>query len=221
MKQLIITAEDMSATNSAGETRRRGNRTTRVPEILEISINAFATDGYAAFNQRRVASEAGLRLSTLQHYFRTREDLLRATVEAMGDRYLDLYRKLSRDSSLTPLARLDKIADETFNALARPNSNFSAFAIELWSLAEHEDFARDLLEEITGQNLEIFAGLVSKINPELSSEDCALRGALLTSNLQGLLIFVRRAGKNTPDLDGLRAMTKVVWRALSTAPGSS
>jgi AcrR family transcriptional regulator len=118
MKQLIITAEDMSATNSAGETRRRGNRITRVPEILEISINAFATDGYAAFNQRRVAREAGLRLSTLQHYFRTREDLPRATVEAMGDRYLDLYRKLSRDSSLTPLARLDKIADETFSTTA-------------------------------------------------------------------------------------------------------
>lgn len=218
MKQLTITAVEMSASKTAGEAKRRGNRTTRMPEILEVAINAFAADGYAAFNQRRVATEAGIRLSTLQHYFGTREDLLRATVEAMAERYLELYRKLSKDSLLAPLARLDKISDETFAALTRADSNFSAFAIELWSLAEHEDFARDLLEEIMGQNQEIFAGLVSKINPTLSSEDCALRGALLTSNLQGLLIFVRRSGKNTPDLDALLTITKVVWKALSTAP---
>jgi AcrR family transcriptional regulator len=218
MKQLAITAAEMSSTKSASGAKRRGNRTTRVPEILEISINAFATEGYAAFNQRRVATEAGIRLSTLQHYFRTREDLLRATVEAMAERYLDLYRKTSKDSLLAPLARLDKIVDETFAALTQPNSNFSTFAIELWSLAEHENFARDLLTEIMGQNQEIFASLVSKISPNLSSEDCILRGALLVSHLQGLLIFVRRTGKNTPDLDALRAITKVVWRALSTAP---
>ena len=112
MKQMTTTAAEMSVTKSEGEPRQRGNRATRVPEILEISISSFASEGYAAFNQRRVASGPGIRLSTLQHYSRA-----------------------------------------------------SAFAIELWSLAEHEDFARDLLEEMIGQNQKIFAGQVSGIDP--------------------------------------------------------
>ena len=218
MKQMTTTAAEMSVTKSEGEPKQRGNRATRVPEILEISINSFASEGYAAFNQRRVASGSGIRLSTLQHYFRTREDLLRATVETMAERYLEMYRKLSKDNLLAPMSGLDRIVDETFAALMKQDSNLSAFAIELWSLAEHEDFARDLLEEMIGENQEIFAGQVSRINPRLTSEDCAQRGALLTSHLQGLLVFVRQAGKNTPDLNALRAITKVVWRALSTAP---
>lgn len=207
MKHMTTTAAERSVTKSEGEPNSRGNRATRVPEILEISTNSFASEGYAAFNQRRVASGSWIRLS-----------LLRATVETMAECYLEMYRKQSKDNLLAPMSRLDRIVDETFAALTKQDSNLSAFAIELWSLAEHEDFARDLLEEMIGQNQEIFAGLVSRINPRLSSEDCGQRGALLTSHLQGLLVFVRQAGKNTPDLNALRAITKVVWKALSTAP---
>jgi AcrR family transcriptional regulator len=96
MKHMTTAAAEMSVAKSEGEPKQRGNRATRVPEILEISINSFASEGYAAFNQRRVASGSGIRLSTLQHYFRTREDLLRATVETMAERYLEMYRVPAR-----------------------------------------------------------------------------------------------------------------------------
>jgi hypothetical protein len=94
----------------------------------------------------------------------------------------------------------------------------SAFALEWWSLAEHEAFARDLMEETTGAFVEIFAGLVAKINPELTSRECALRGALLLSHMHGLVVFIRRAGDALPDVDAFRVATKVVWQALSKAP---
>ncbi|TDN59171.1 TetR/AcrR family transcriptional regulator [Paraburkholderia sp. BL10I2N1] len=218
MKEMIITSAEMLGSRAPEEPRRRGNRTTRVPEILEVSISVFASEGNAGFTQRRVASDAGVRLSTLQHYFGTREDLLRATLKAMANRYLELYRTIARDKLRSPEARLDAIVDEAFAALTGPGTNVSAFALESWSLAEHEAFARDLTAEITGEFQEIFATLVAKINPALTSGECALRGALLISHLQGLVVFIRRAGENAPDLDAFRAAAKVVWKALSKAP---
>ncbi|MGF6785905.1 TetR/AcrR family transcriptional regulator [Paraburkholderia sp. 35.1] len=218
MKEMTITSAEMLGSSAPAEPRRRGNRTTRVPEILEVAISVFATEGNAGFTQRRVASDAGIRLSTLQHYFGTREDLLRATLRAMANRYLELYRTLARDKLRSPEARLDAIIDEAFAALTRPGTSTSAFALESWSLAEHEDFARDLTAEITGEFQEIFAGLVAKINPALTSGECALRGALLVSHLQGLVVFIRRAGDNAPDLGAFQTAAKVVWKALSKAP---
>jgi AcrR family transcriptional regulator len=218
MKEMTITSAEMLGSKAPEEPRRRGNRTTRVPEILEVSISVFATDGNAGFTQRRVASDAGVRLSTLQHYFGTRENLLRATMEAMTNRYLELYRTLARDKLRSPEARLDAIVDETFAALTGPDTRVGAFTLECWSLAEHEDFVRDLMAESTGDFQEILAGLVAKINPALTSAECALRGALLLSNLQGLVVFIRRAGDNAPELGAFRAAAKVVWKALSKAP---
>ncbi|MGF6919764.1 TetR/AcrR family transcriptional regulator [Paraburkholderia sp. 40] len=218
MKDITITSAQMLGTDSATELKHRGNRVTRVPEIIEVSMHVFATLGNAGFTQRKVASDAGIRLSTLQHYFGTREDLLRATLKAMADRYIELFRALAKDKLLSPEARLDAIMDETFAGIMAPDARTAAFALEHWSLAEREDFARKLSAEITAEFQDIFAGLVAKINPALTSGECALRGALLVSQLQGLLVFLRRAGDNAPDPNAFLAAAKVVWKALSKAP---
>jgi AcrR family transcriptional regulator len=218
MKELTITSAALQETSESGERKRRGNRTTRVPAILEASIRVFATEGNAGFTQRRVASDAGIRLSTLQHYFGTRDELLRSTIEEMGKRYVQRYRALARDKLRSPEARLDVIVDETFAALTGPGTSLSAFALHCWSLAEHEAFVNELAININGEFLELLAGLVAKINPALPSAECMLRSALILSNMEGLTVFVRRAGENAPDLDALRAATKVVWKALSNAP---
>ena len=75
------------------------------------------------------------------------------------------------------------------------------------------------MAKISGELQELFTGLVGKINPALPTGECALRGALLVSHLQGLLVFTRRAGDHVPDRDAFRAATKVVWKALSTTTG--
>lgn len=72
--------------------RRRGNRKSRVPEIIDVSINVLIAEGYAGYTINRVANDAGIRLSTLQHYFSNREALLRATLEEIAKRYFERFR---------------------------------------------------------------------------------------------------------------------------------
>ncbi|MBN3788529.1 TetR/AcrR family transcriptional regulator [Burkholderia sp. Ac-20353] len=217
MKEMTIrTGEVLASTERAPA--RRGNRTTRVPAILEVAINVFATLGNTGFTQRRIASEAGIQLRTLQHYFSTREELLRATMEEMTRRYVERYVAIARDKRRSPEASLDALVDETFEVLTAPGTNVSAFAFECWSLAEHETFARDLMAKVTGELQEMFVELVAKISPTLTVVECTLRGAQLVSQLYGLVAFIRRAGDNCPDLVAFRQVTKLVWKALGKAP---
>ncbi|MFD1560439.1 TetR/AcrR family transcriptional regulator [Paraburkholderia silviterrae] len=199
------------------EPKRRGNRATRVPEILEVSIRIFASEGNAGFTQTRVAGDAGIRLSTLQHYFGTRDNLLQSTIKEMAKRYLERYKALAK-SKITPEAALDALVDDVFAELTNPASTISPFALQCWSLAESEAFVKELMAEINGEFQEVFAALVAKINPTLTSGECVLRGALILSHLQGLMVYIRRTGDSLPDLATLRVATKAVWKALSAAP---
>ncbi|MCX4149986.1 MULTISPECIES: TetR/AcrR family transcriptional regulator [Paraburkholderia] len=217
MKEMTITSAEALG-KSEGEAPRRGNRATRVPAILEVAINVFATQGNAGFTQRRIASEAGIRLRTLQHYFGTREELLRATIEELARRSFARYLAIAKDKLRSPEARLDAIADEVFSVLTGVGASVGAFAIEYWCLAEHEQFARVLLEKHTGEFQEIFVGLVAKINPTLTAAECTLRGAQILAHMYGLLVYIRQSGDSGPDLDAFRQITKVVWKALSKAP---
>ncbi|MBB5465104.1 AcrR family transcriptional regulator [Paraburkholderia sp. Clong3] len=217
MKDLTISSADLGNTAADGP-RRRGNRTTRVPAIIEVAIEVFASEGNAGFTQRRIASEAGIRLRTLQHYFSTREELLRATIEAYTDRYFEHYRTIAQDKSRSPEARLDVIVDEAFSVLTASGGNrVSAFVLECWSLAEHEPFLHALMAKSTADFQGLLAELIAQINPTLPSGECTLRGALLLSHLHGLVVFLRRSGADTFNADSFRHAMKVVWRALSKA----
>jgi len=217
MKEMTIATEAM-LTAAEDAPARRGNRTTRVPAILEVAIQVFATQGNGGFTQRRIANDAGIKLRTLQHYFSTRETLLRATIEEMIRRYVERFLAIARDRNRSPAASLNAIVDEAFDMLTGAHMNVSAFALECWALAEHEPFARDMMEVLTGQFQTMFMELVAKVSPALTMGECALRGAQLTSQLYGLAVFLRQAGNNRPDLDAFRQITKVVWKALSEAP---
>jgi AcrR family transcriptional regulator len=218
MKEMVVRSADILGGPEMDGSKRRGNRTTRIPEILDAAIKVLASLGNAGFNQRRVASDIGIHLATLQHYFATREDLLRATIEVVAKRYLELYLAIADDPHRSPEARLAAIVDIAYDELTRPDSCVAAFSIESWSMAEREAFADELMANVNFQFQEMFSALVAKINPALTQRECALRGSLLYSHLLGLMAFVRPGRRHAPDYELFRAATKVVWRALSTGP---
>lgn len=217
MKEMKVTSADILGTPEAEGSKRRGNRSTRVPEIIEASVNVFASGGNAGFTQRRVASSVGIRLASLQHYFSTRDELLQATIEDFTGRYVDRYRTIAQDRARAPEARLDEILDEAFSVMASTTDKVSAFALQCWSLIELDQSVRELMVRRNGEFQQVFAGLVAEINPTLTSAECTLRGAQLLLQLQGLVIYTRGIGDNAPEKEAFRRATKVVWKAISRA----
>lgn len=219
MKNLKITSSEILGVSpaSAPAPARRGNRVTRIPEILDVAFKVFATEGYIGFTQRRIADAAGIRLGTLQHYFGTREELLRRTITELANRHIAEYQALAKNTSDSPTERLENIVDRVFNLLQGPEKNTGLFALHCWSLAEHEPFVADLMSESQGKLIDLFTGLIGKINPQLPSGECALRATLIVSHMQGLIVIIRRRSDSDTDWDALRVATKAVWKALSTA----
>lgn len=215
MKKLTLTSAAMFDPQTSAPARRRGNRESRVPEIIDVSINVLIAAGYAGYTINRVANDAGIRLSTLQHYFSTREALLRATIEEIARRYFERFRGFAENRSRPPLARLEAIVDDAFAELVKPGLPASIF--ETWGLALHEPFARDVVVEIQSRFNGLFAKLVAEINPGLSMEERELRGALIMSSLEGLVVFLRWSKDSVPQLRAHRKAIKVVWSGLSKA----
>jgi AcrR family transcriptional regulator len=215
MKKLTLTSAAMFDPLTMAPVRQRGNRESRVPEIIDVSINVLIEAGYAGYTINRVANEAGIRLSTLQHYFSTREALLRATIEEIAKRYFERFRGFAENRNRSPQARLEAIVDDAFVELAKTGLPASVF--ESWGLALHEPFARDVVVEVQKQFTRLFATLVGEINPALSMEECELRGALIMSSLNGLAVFLRWNDDNAASRRAFRKATKVVWGGFSSA----
>lgn len=216
MKRLELSSASIYAAQPATVARKpgkRGNRETRIPEIVEASVNLLVSVGYAGYAMSRVASDAGIRLSTLQHYFASREELLQCTIEEISRRYLERFRELSENRTLTPRQRLEAIADDAFKELVKPGLPVAIF--ESWVLALREPFARDLVVRMRREFKTLFASLVGEINPALTVEERTLRGALLLCSFEGLVAYLRWTDDDARQLLVFENALKVVWSGLS------
>lgn len=195
--------------------RRRGNRRSRVPQIIDVSINVLIDAGYGGYAINRVATEAGVRLSTLQHYFANREALLRATLEEISRRYFERFLALAENKGRSAEERLASIMDDAYTELSKPG--FPASIFEAWGLALHEEYAREIVAGIQRQYQALFAKLVGEINPSMSIDETDIRGALLTSSLQGLIVYLRWTEDSPARRQEFKKTMKIVWKGLSSA----
>ncbi|WP_175835224.1 TetR/AcrR family transcriptional regulator [Burkholderia anthina] len=195
--------------------KRRGNRNSRIPEILECAIQVFASSGDIGFTQRRIAAEAGIRLGTLQHYFDTRDALLKATIEESSRRYLEHSRGIIWDFRLTPEERLAAFVDHTFETFSDPATLVSPFALEFWALAERNDSVRELFELNSEGYLSLFSELVGQINTQLTVEEARVRGAYIYSHWEGLLVFLRRTRFGLVQPLSLKVIVKRQWTSIA------
>src|ERR1700676_1900704 len=86
-------------------TARDRLREKRIEEIVEVAVELFAKEGASGFSMRRVASLAGVTLSTLQHYFGKGENLLKITISSITSRYIDTLQAIEHDVTLPPRDR--------------------------------------------------------------------------------------------------------------------
>jgi AcrR family transcriptional regulator len=202
---------NFSQPDGPGYLRAKGE--VRLQEILQAAKAVFEGDGYAAFSTRRVAARAGITQGNLQYYFRTRNELLRATLEAglreMIGRYAEIATRLEESAS----KRCSELVERIFLDINSPD--LPKFLFEAWAFAHHESFAAELVDETYTEYREIFAGLLSQINPALSKEECGVRAFVLTAQSAGMMILAHRSGDSDSDYAEFVRTTKRYVRKIS------
>ncbi len=191
------------------ETPRDRQRHRRIQEILEVAVELFAKEGMSGFSMRRVASEAGITLSTLQHHFGNQRNLLFVTINSIGAHYMQALRAIAHDSALPPLKRFDKVAAQMIEWALDPV--LCAAYWELYVLAHRDTDIRKLMDDIYSNYYGVLGEIVNEINPRLSATRAGIIGVLVGTQLDGLAIFNRFRGTTKLSTARVISAMKVGW----------
>jgi len=181
------------------ETPRDRLREKRIEEIVEVAVELFAKEGASGFSMRRVASLAGVTLSTLQHYFGKGENLLQITINSITARYIDRLRAIEHDRSLPARERFHVITDEIIGWSTDPV--VSACYFELYALASKDKEVARLIEEVYVAYHGLLTDFVAELNPALSRDRAAMIALMIGAHIDGVMIFRYRGAPALPGTD--------------------
>ncbi|WP_174982567.1 TetR/AcrR family transcriptional regulator [Burkholderia lata] len=192
----------------------RGKNT--VNKIMASAIEIFVVEGYGGLTMRKVAAKAGLALSNLQHYFPTREDIFEAILFATREAYANTYDSVRADTSLTPEGRLEKVVRLLLEDGKQPKTQ--SLFVNFWALAQTQEFARKMLEEGYGFQRGVIAGFIEAVNPALSQAALTRRAALVTAQIEGLIVLIPQRNRFPSDIKGIEDDVVMAILALAKAP---
>ncbi|TDG02878.1 TetR/AcrR family transcriptional regulator [Paraburkholderia guartelaensis] len=190
----------------------RGRST--VARVLESASAIIAFEGYGALTMRKVAAKVGMSLSNVQHYFKTREDLLAAVIKQTMTQYVTSTSTFL-DESLSPRDQLAAVVRFLVEDIKQPHvqSLFGAF----WALAQTHDFARILMDEMYVAERKLLAQFIRRINPKLDQKQLMCRAALIGCQIEGLMLLIPQRNRFPSDIRGIEEELMTAVLALANA----
>jgi AcrR family transcriptional regulator len=158
---------------------------------------------------RRVASLAGITLSTLQHHFGNQRNLLIIIINSFGSHYMEMLQSTGRDTSIPPKERFDKAIDQLIDWTVDPI--ITAAYWELYTLANKDDAISELVDKIFATYYGTLADIVAELNPHLSQARARTIGVMIGTQLDGLSLFHLHGAATKLPLTRLVSAMKVGW----------
>lgn len=169
----------------------------RTQEILKTAQYILASEGYAGLSMRGVANQLGISLSTVQHYYASKEALVEALLTYVMDNYQTAVAQVMnamRDKS--QLERFTTIVDMILIEIRRPET-FGVLA-EIYALSNRLPFAARLVEAVYARERKEIFKLIYGLEPKISKAECKLRAAIIVVQIHGLVSQL--AQDNDPSL---------------------
>lgn len=176
--------------------RKESNTTAKGHEragaILAVARELLGTEGYGALSMRSVAQRVGVSLSNVQHYYPNREALLEALLNQAFDGYqAGIDQRLAQrgeGAGGSGKAVFQSIIDYFLDDLRDQIS--SGLFFEIAALANRHPYASRMFDTMLTRARRTLRNLMRDIAPELTPRQCEIRGALIVSQLIGLMIFL-------------------------------
>ena len=122
------------------EPQQERSRTTR-RRLIEAAMDCIGERGWHGVTVAVIAERAGVSRGAAQHHFPTRESLVAAAVELLGEAQLDELRTRA-DGSPDGASRIEWVVEMLLTLYTGPM--FRA-ALQLWAVASTDDQLRDVL----------------------------------------------------------------------------
>lgn len=155
--------------------------------ILKTALTVLVEHGYKDMTLRRIAKECGMKAGNISYYFKSKDDLVRALLQAISGSYEDAIVNVIARAGDDPEQQLTHLI--TFILQDGTTRQTSYIFPELWSLANHDPFAKQCLDELYLREHERFGRIIAEMNPALSADDRAVLSTLILSSIEGIAVF--------------------------------
>jgi AcrR family transcriptional regulator len=206
---------DTTLRNKPSSTTEKG--LGRAQAILQAGRHLLANEGYAGLSMRRVALEAGMTLSNVQHYYGSKELLLEALLLTTMDEFQARMDRIAAEMRDRP--RLDQFlstADMFLEQITDPVTH--ALFFEIWALASRNPFASRLMDLMMERERKTVYHLIRGLNPAISDEETMQRAILMVAQIEGLMLFRLDQETRREEFMALRASLRKALLALATMP---
>jgi AcrR family transcriptional regulator len=178
-------------------------------------------NGGASFSARGVAKEAGISLGAVQHFFRTKDDLLAATLEHVLNDFRRAYDRLEDKFPFSAQARLLAAVDVLIDDIWSQDSR--RFFFGFYALSGHSEFAQTLLNGVYAHHQRRFAAYLGAAGPHLDEQQCLDLSLQITAMIDGLMIYTGPGSRAITPRSRLGDVVKstILYLVADSHPGSA
>lgn len=160
----------------------------RSAQIIMTGVRVFIEIGYGRFSLRRVAKEMGMSLGNLQHFFKTKADLLAAMFEYVNSRYDEIHTSLLENLPDDPEDRLREYLQYLIADMRNKETNWLFF--DFWALGARDADAASVMGRMYTAHRKRIEQLVKGVKPKLGEVKRKLIAAQIVAQTEGLMVLI-------------------------------
>lgn len=179
----------------------KGNE--RVGEILEAAKDILVEDGFAALSFREVARRTGMTVGNVGYYFPSKDELLTALAEHIFDRWDARFRRRVPAGVGGPKAIFTHSIWYMIEENKRPKTK--SLLLEMWSMANRSRAATRMMDAFYRRMRLWLEAMLADLDPAALPHMLRLRAALITAQIEGLMLLIGPNSLTGAELVGLEA----------------
>lgn len=157
-------------------------------KILEAARSILVEKGYGSLTLRDVAREAGVRLSNLQYYYPTRDDLIQDLLPLVFSVYEQRYMHIAFCPGISAEEKLAKMTRYLLANIREPS--IIKLFFELWALSQRSTYVADLLSEMYTNYCRRIEDIISEISPTMPAKKRTERAILIAFLIEGIMVHL-------------------------------
>jgi AcrR family transcriptional regulator len=192
------------------------SRKERVGDIINAATRIFSEEGYAQMTLRRVAAEVDVSLSSVQHYFNSKEQLFTELTQTTIARYERSYETLLQGIPDEPIERFTAVINYLIKD-AQTREVYGFFT-QLWSIAHHDQNVSKQMDHFYVSHRNDLGKLLIALNPRLDERTARQRATLISAMIEGSMLHVGHNRPKHPEFEAIEELFLEQALALAQAP---
>ena len=183
--------------------------------ILKQTKNILSQDGFAAISIRKVAERCDISPGHVTYYFRTKEVLFEELAKYIFERWTRHFYAKIPPSVVGPRQIFVFSIEYMIAENKRPKT--MTMLLEMWAMSNHSPAVGRMMDIFYSRMRAWIETLLQDLNPHQSRETRQRRAALITCQIEGLMLLLGPNRIAHPELDGLEeeAVAQILRMALA------